>query len=409
MDRHRGRADLPGRAPGDSQGDLRGGGPRRHRAARQVLAYRAPADSDASAAFPHFVGDRHAARLRAAADPPRRGRGTRRPRDDPGPVDVSLRVHRGRIWLRLRHRRHPFRFHTRFDLPQQPVRPDRQMKGPVAHASGVRARRDWPQHAVVGTLLAIELFPLYMMFQVSFKDNATFIANPWLPSSPLDWRWENWLFAFKLVGPYIANTLFVAGTATILTLLLAILAAYFFARYRMPFARLFWAVFMTLMLLPGVANIVPLFMLLRELSLLNTLWALIVVGVSAGQAFNIFVLRGFVEDLPKDLFEAAEMDGAGHLAQIRHIVIPMSAPIIGTLAILTFLNKWNDFLLPLIVLRDKSLFTLGVGLIYLDGEYVKQWGPIMAAYFFAALPLIVLFLFTMRLFVRGLSQGAIKG
>jgi len=283
------------------------------------------------------------------------------------------------------------------------------MKGPVAHASGVRARRDWPQHAVVGTLLAIELFPLYMMFQVSFKDNATFIANPWLPSSPLDWRWENWLFAFKLVGPYIANTLFVAGTATILTLLLAILAAYFFARYRMPFARLFWAVFMTLMLLPGVANIVPLFMLLRELSLLNTLWALIVVGVSAGQAFNIFVLRSFVEDLPKDLFEAAEMDGAGHLAQIRHIVIPMSAPIIGTLAILTFLNKWNDFLLPLIVLRDKSLFTLGVGLIYLDGEYVKQWGPIMAAYFFAALPLIVLFVFTMRLFVRGLSQGAIKG
>lgn len=283
------------------------------------------------------------------------------------------------------------------------------MNGPVAHASGVRARRDWPKHAVVGTLLAIELFPLYMMFQVSFKDNATFIANPWLPSSPLDWRWENWLFAFKLVGPYIANTLFVAGTATILTLLLAILAAYFFARYRMPFSRLFWAAFMTLMLLPGVANIVPLFMLLRELSLLNTLWALIVVGVSAGQAFNIFVLRSFVEDLPKDLFEAAEMDGAGHLAQIRHIVIPMSAPIIGTLAILTFLNKWNDFLLPLIVLRDKSLFTLGVGLIYLDGEYVKQWGPIMAAYFFAALPLIVLFLFTMRLFVRGLSQGAIKG
>jgi multiple sugar transport system permease protein len=150
-------------------------------------------------------------------------------------------------------------------------------------------------------------------------------------------------------------------------------------------------------------------MLLRELSLLNTLWALIVVGVSVGQAFNIFVLRSFVEDLPKDLFEAAEMDGASHWEQIRHIVIPMSAPIIGTLAILSFLNKWNEFLLPLIVLRDKSLFTLGVGLIYLDGEYVKQWGPIMAAYFVAALPLIVLFLFTMRLFVRGLSQGAIKG
>lgn len=283
------------------------------------------------------------------------------------------------------------------------------MSAVLVHASGARSGRDWPKHAVVAALLAVELFPLYMMFQVSFKDNAAFITNPWLPSAPGTWHWENWVFAVKLVGPYIANTLLVAGAGTILTLLLAILAAYFFARYHMPFSGLLWALFMMLMLLPAVANIVPLFMLLRELSLLNTLWALIVVGVSVGQAFNIFVLRSFVEDLPKDLFEAAEMDGASHWEQIRHIVIPMSAPIIGTLAILSFLNKWNEFLLPLIVLRDKSLFTLGVGLIYLDGEYVKQWGPIMAAYFVAALPLIVLFLFTMRLFVRGLSQGAIKG
>ncbi len=167
--------------------------------------------------------------------------------------------------------------------------------------------------------------------------------------------------------------------------------------------------FLLLMLLPGVANIVPLFILLKDLSLLNTLWALIIVGVAGAQVFNIFVLRNFIEDLPKDLFEAAEMDGASHFQQIMNIVIPMSAPIIGTLAILAFLAKWNDFLLPLIVLRDKELFTLGVGLIYLDGEYVKQWGQIMAAYFIASVPLIIIFLFTMCLFVKGLSAGAIKG
>jgi len=163
------------------------------------------------------------------------------------------------------------------------------------------------------------------------------------------------------------------------------------------------------MLLPGVANIVPLFMLLRDLGLLNSLWALIVVGIAGGQVFNIFVLRNFIEDLPKDLFEAAEMDGASHLQQIRTVVLPLAAPIIGTLAILSFLQLWNEFLLPLIILRDKELFTLGVGLIYLDGEYVKNWGQIMAAYFVAAVPLIVIFLFTMRLFVKGLSAGAIKG
>jgi multiple sugar transport system permease protein len=275
--------------------------------------------------------------------------------------------------------------------------------------SQAHSRRDWPAHFVIWLFVLIELFPLYMMLQVSFKDNTGFVQNPWLPSNPASWHWENWLFGLKLVGPYIANTVFVAVSGTAGSLGLAILGAYFFARYRMPFSGLLWSAFLMLMLLPGVANIVPLFMLLKHLSLLNTLWALILVGVAAGQVFNIFVLRNFIEDLPKDLFEAAEMDGASHFQQILLIVVPLSGPIIGTLAILSFLGLWNDFLLPLIVLRDKELFTLGVGLIYLDGEYVKQWGQIMAAYFLAAIPLVIIFLFCMRLFIRGLSQGAIKG
>ena len=295
-----------------------------------------------------------------------------------------------------------------------------------------------------------------MMMQVSFKDNASFIQNPWAPTPPYTVtetirtadgelqeksraaRWgevftgaqaspdrevvavakrfdlsvyhmSNWGFGLKLIGPYIANTVFVAVTGTAFSMFFALLGAYFFARYKMPFSGVLWSAFLLLMLLPGVANIVPLFILLKDLSLLNTLWALIIVGVASAQVFNIFVLRNFIEDLPKDLFEAAEMDGAGHFQQILNIVVPMSAPILGTLGILAFLAKWNDFLLPLIVLRDKELFTLGVGLIYLDGEYVKQWGQIMAAYFIASIPLIVIFLFTMRLFVKGLSAGAIKG
>ena len=103
------------------------------------------------------------------------------------------------------------------------------------------------------------------------------------------------------------------------------------------------------------------------------------------------------------------MTAPGHLQQIVNVVIPMSGSIIGTLAILTFLNTWNDFLLPLIVAVNKELFTKGVGLINLDGEYVKQWGRIMAAFFVASLPLIVIFFFTMKLFIRGLSAGAVKG
>jgi multiple sugar transport system permease protein len=269
--------------------------------------------------------------------------------------------------------------------------------------------RDLPQHTVIWLILALELFPFYMMLQISMKDNAGFLANLWLPAWPQDWQWANYAAAAQLMLPYVANTVVVAVSGSVGCVFLALLAAYFFARYKMPFSNVLWAAFLVLMLLPGVANIVTLFNLLKSLSLLNTLWALIILAISGGQVFCLFVLRNFIEDLPKDLFEAAEMDGASHFAQLVNIVIPMSGPIIGTLFLLQFLGTWNDFLMPLIVLRDPELFTIGVGLIYLDGEYVKQWGQIMAAFFMASLPIIIIFLFTMKLFVRGLSSGALKG
>jgi multiple sugar transport system permease protein len=269
---------------------------------------------------------------------------------------------------------------------------------------------EWPKHALILVLLGIELLPLYMMLQTSVKDNAAFNANPWLPVGPSQWHFrENFSYGFHLIAPLIANTVFVAVLSTVGTVTLALLAAYFFARYRMPGSGLVWAAFLALMLMPAVANVVPLFSLLVSLKLVNTLWALIILGIAGGQVFNIYVLRNFIEEIPHDLFEAAEIDGANHWQQIRNVVIPLSGPILGTLVILSFLGSWNDFLMPFIVLRDRELFTLGVGLVYLDGEYVKPWGRLMAAYVVASLPLIILFLFTMKLFIRGLSSGAVKG
>jgi len=271
------------------------------------------------------------------------------------------------------------------------------------------ARSDVPQHVLILFILGLELLPLYLMLEVSFKDNRDFIANPWLPLPPSEWKWENYAFAFRTILPALANTVFVAVLVTFGRLTLAIAGAYFFARRKLPGQKFLWAVFLLLMMIPGVTNLVPLFLLLRELSLLNTLWALVILGISGGQVFAIFVLKHFLEDLPKDLFDAAEIDGAGHFSQIRVVVLPLCGSIIGTLAILTFLSTWNDYLMPFIVLRDEELYTLGVQLIYLDGEQVKHWGRLMAAYTTAAIPLLVIFGFLMRLFVRGLSAGAIKG
>ena len=194
-----------------------------------------------------------------------------------------------------------------------------------------------------------------------------------------------------------------------LTFVLSINAAYFFARYRMPGSAFLWYFFLILMLMPGIANLVPLFMLLRNLNLLNTFWALIVVYVTGGQVVQIYILRNFIEDIPQDLFDAADVDGAGHLNQVYNIVLPMSGSILSTLGILQFIGLWNDYVLPLIVMRDDHMLTMAVGLVRLDSEYVKDWGALMSGYTIASIPMILIFLFTMRLFVRGLSAGAVKG
>jgi ABC-type glycerol-3-phosphate transport system permease component len=263
------------------------------------------------------------------------------------------------------------------------------------------------KHAFVVAILVVSFFPLYLMLTISFKDNSQFLVNPWYPQPPF--HLENWVKGWMVVKNYIFNTVFVAITAVAFTFCFTLPGAFFFARYKVPLSRFFWYFFLILMLMPGVANLVPLFMLLKKLSLLNSLFALIIVGASGAQVVQIYVLRNFIEDIPSDLFEAAEIDGAGPVKQIWNVVLPLSGSIISTLAILQFIGVWNDFILPMVVIRDDSLLTLAAGLVKLDGEYVKMWGEMMAGYSIASIPLVVLFIFTMRLFVKGLSAGAIKG
>lgn len=264
-----------------------------------------------------------------------------------------------------------------------------------------------PKHLFIWFILAFAFYPLALMVIVSFKDVGQFDLSPFALSFPL--HVENWHKGWDLIGKYIFNTVFVAVMSVAGTLFFSLQAAYFFARYRMPGATLLWYFFLFLMLMPGVTNLLPLFTLLKNMNLLNTLWALVIVGVAGGQVLQLYILRNFIEDIPGDLFDAAEVDGASHFQQIRTIVVPLSGSIISTLSILQFIGVWNDFILPLIVIRDDSRQLLAVGLSKLDGEYVKLYGEMFAGFGIASIPLVLLFIFTMRLFVRGLSAGALKG
>ena len=166
---------------------------------------------------------------------------------------------------------------------------------------------------------------------------------------------------------------------------------------------------MSLLMMPMIANLLPLYALLKSLHLLNSIWTIALVLTAGAQVGTIFWLRGFVEDIPKDLYEAAEMDGATDFYQLTQITLPLCGPILATLAVTRFIGSWNEFMLPLILVTDPWRQMLSVGLMQLDSQYVKQYGQLMAAYAIASIPLIVLFIFSMRLFVRGLMAGAVKG
>lgn len=263
------------------------------------------------------------------------------------------------------------------------------------------------KHFTILFVLAMALMPLYLMVIVSLKDNRQFYFAPATLTRPF--HWENWKVAYEMITPSLANSLVISITGTILTLFVALCAAYFFARHRMPMSTFLWNAILIMMMMPAIANLIPLFNLLNDMNLLNTLTCLIIVGTSSGQIFAIFVLRSFVEDIPGDLFEAAEIDGANHFQQMRIIVLPLAGPILGTVGVMNFISQWNDFVMPLIVIRDHGKLPVMVQLLRIAGEYIKLWGPLMAGYALASIPIIILFIFTMKLFTKGLTEGAIKG
>jgi multiple sugar transport system permease protein len=282
-------------------------------------------------------------------------------------------------------------------------------------ASRTRARARYKiwvgQSALVLALLVILLLSLAtiaLMFFLSLKDNGQIYGRFWSLPNPA--RWENYRDGWNTMRRPVFNSLIYSVTSVVMVVFLSSLSGYVFARHRFPGKEALYVIILALLMVPGVLTLIPAFVLVRDLGLINTPWALILPWTAGGQVFGILLCRSFFATLPQELFDAAKVDGATEFQQYARIALPLSWPILVTLAIMQLVANYNDFIWPLLTISDPNIQVVTVALTQFTNEFgLVSWGPRMAAYAVASSPLVILFAFGMRYYVRGLTSGALKG
>jgi multiple sugar transport system permease protein len=263
-------------------------------------------------------------------------------------------------------------------------------------------------NVALALVAAATLFPLAWMVAASFMapgESAVF-PPPLLPRSA---TLENYreLFASAGFGQQIANSVLIAACSTLLALAFNLGAGYAFAKLRFKGRDATFRTLLGALVIPGQVAMLPLFLMLKQMGLVNTYAGALVPWLAS--VFGIFLVRQYALSIPEELLEAARIDGAGELRIFTTIVLPLLKPIVVTLAVLTFLGAWNDFMWPLIVLTDRELQTLPVALAGLSREHVQDTELMMAGSVVTVLPVLVLFLVLQRYYMQGLLMGSVKG
>lgn len=253
------------------------------------------------------------------------------------------------------------------------------------------------------------LFPFFAMLNLSLVSNSEIFSYP-----PKFFHTEltvdNFLSVFDSIPitRYFLNSLIVSSMTTIWQVLFSAFAGYAFARLRFPGRNIIFAIFLITMMVPPQVNIVPLFFLMREFHLIDTYQALILPGIFGG--FGVFMFRQHFLNMPNDLDEAAKIDGCNIFTSFIKITLPLSLPIIATLAIFTFVSSWNSFMWPLIVTNSETMRTLPLGLAVFKGSFreVTNWGDLLAGAVICTVPVVLVFLAGQKYFLNDLLQGGIK-
>lgn len=259
---------------------------------------------------------------------------------------------------------------------------------------------------IVTTVIA--LFPMYWLFANAFTPiTSTPPLTPIIiPGFKLD-NFERLLVNNKFYLNWMANSLIVAFVITAFHAVFDTLAGYAFAKKQFPGRNLFFILILSTLMIPIHVTFIPLYIINRQLGLIDSLWALILPGTA--WVFGIFLMRQYIQTLPSELLDAARIDGASEIGVFRHIIFPLSRPAVAALAIFTFVRSWNDFLWPVIALNKPQNYTLTVGVANLQGEFMTDWGIIFSGAALAALPMVIFFLLFQKYFLEGVRMGALKG
>lgn len=266
------------------------------------------------------------------------------------------------------------------------------------------------------TALAILVFmPFILSFLGTFKTNREVTAYP--PTFlPTEWHPENWIDTWNVqiagagnnvFARWLFNSLWLALVTMVAQVFFCSLAAYAFARMRFPGRDLIFSFMIASMAIPGAVTLIPGYVFYAKLGWINTYWPLIVPSLAV--PFGIFMLTQFFKSIPKELEEAAHIDGASRFRTYTSVVLPLSRPALLTLAIIQFQGSWNDFLKPLLFLRDAKLMTLTVGLGFFQTQFAVEWNKILVGSMFNAIPILVIFFFFSRYYMEGANYSGLAG
>lgn len=268
------------------------------------------------------------------------------------------------------------------------------------------------RYVVLATAFLVVLFPLYWMIITSFKTKLELFATP--PTFfPKHIQWANYVEAFqnRPFFTFLINSIIVAFASTFISLSIGTLAAYSLARFKLSGnwnQRIaFWI--MSTRMIPPIVTIIPMFLIMKELKLLNTYWALMIVYTGLNLPFVVWMMRAFFREVPEELEEAAMVDGATRMGAFRRVVLPLVAPGLVATAIFCLILTWNEFLFALILVSSNNFLTLPVGIASLVSQFELLWGEMAAAGTVAVIPIIFFSMLVQKKLIRGMTMGAVKG